>query len=236
MVWKAQKMAQYCREMAQNCPIWFKIVQNGPRWSKMIWNGPIWFWNGPRWPEMVQDGLKRYKMVQDSKKVHDALSIGSNTFWIHKAFAPSVLKKQTPDQWPPSPFLWFNLFRCHFSFLFVQIFLYSQVDRLFQMGHCAIYPCWWSCLQKKQTFPHATHFRLCNTFAQGMRLGTIYSACNCLFVSRNCLLTSQVRVTTINWIGQKGHLQFIVSLGHYFTPVTMLCLDSDIRYESQVSL
>ena len=25
-------------------------------------------------------------------------------------------------------------------------------------------------------------------------------------------------VTTINWIGQKGHLQFIGSVGHYFTP------------------
>ena len=32
-----------------------------------------------------------------------------------------------------------------------------------------------------------------------------------------CLLTSWV--STINWIGQKGHLQFIGFLGHYFTPV-----------------
>jgi len=49
-------------------------------------------------------------------------------------------------------------------------------------------------------------------------LGTDFSACNCLLDSRNCLLVLWYWVPTINWIGQKGRLQFIGSLGHYFTP------------------
>ena len=35
---------------------------------------------------------------------------------------------------------WFNLFSLFFSFLFVQIFPYGQIDRLFQMGHGATSP------------------------------------------------------------------------------------------------
>ena len=50
------------------------------------------------------------------------------------------------------------------------------------------------------------------------KLGTGFSACNCLFDSRNCLLHLWYWASTINWIGQKGPLQFIRSLGHYFTP------------------
>ena len=52
-----------------------------------------------------------------------------------------------------------------------------------------------------------------------MSLGTGFSACNCLFDSRNCLLHLWYWVSTINWIGQKGHLQFIGSGRHYFAPV-----------------
>ena len=48
-------------------------------------------------------------------------------------------------------------------------------------------------------------------------LCTGLSACNCLFDSRNCLL-HWYWAFTINWIGQKGPMQFIGSLGHYFTP------------------
>ena len=47
---------------------------------------------------------------------------------------------------------------------------------------------------------------------------TGFSACNCLFDPRNCLLHLWYWVSTINWIGQKGPMQFIGSLGHYFTP------------------
>ena len=42
-------------------------------------------------------------------------------------------------------------------------------------------------------------------------LGTDFSACNCLLDSRNCLLVLWYWVPTINWIGQKGRLQFIGS-------------------------
>ena len=57
-----------------------------------------------------------------------------------------------------------------------------------------------------------------NFYFKKTSLGTGFSACNCLLDSRNCLLVLWYWVPTINWIGQKGRLQFIGSLGHYFTP------------------
>ena len=49
-------------------------------------------------------------------------------------------------------------------------------------------------------------------------LGTGFSACDCLFDSRNCFWHLWNWASTINGIGHKGPLQFIGSLGHYFTP------------------
>ena len=58
---------------------------------------------------------------------------------------------------PSSPFLWFNLFSVFFSFLYVQIFPYSQVDSFFQMDHGAISPSlmvlFHTFLLHKQIFP-----------------------------------------------------------------------------------
>ena len=58
-----------------------------------------------------------------------------------------------------------------------------------------------------------------NFYFRKTPLGTGFSACNCLFDSRNCLLHLWYQASTINWIGQKGPLQIIGSSGHYFTPV-----------------
>ena len=44
------------------------------------------------------------------------------------------------------------------------------------------------------------------------------SACDCLFDPRNCFWHLWYWASTINGICQKGPLQFIGSLGHYFTP------------------
>ena len=57
-----------------------------------------------------------------------------------------------------------------------------------------------------------------NFYFRKTSLGTGFSACNCLFDSRNCLLHLWYWASTINWIGQNGPLQFIDSWGHYFTP------------------
>merc|ERR1711971_1029761 len=50
------------------------------------------------------------------------------------------LQQKKKNAQPSSPFLWFNLFSVLFSFLFVQIFPYGQVDRLFHISHGAIPP------------------------------------------------------------------------------------------------
>ena len=57
-----------------------------------------------------------------------------------------------------------------------------------------------------------------NFYFRKTSLGTGFSACNCLFDSRNCLLHLWYWASTINWIGQNGPLQFFDSWGHYFTP------------------
>ena len=57
-----------------------------------------------------------------------------------------------------------------------------------------------------------------NFYFRKTSLCTGFGACDCLFESRCCFQHFWNWVTTINWIGQKGSLQFIGSLGHYFTP------------------
>ena len=85
--------------------------------------------------EMVRkcQGLKWSKLTNKQKW-------GKNTFRLRPAWAPKArrLEAKKENAQPSSPFLWFNLFLC--SFLFVQIFSYGQVDRLFHMGHGAIPP------------------------------------------------------------------------------------------------
>ena len=57
-----------------------------------------------------------------------------------------------------------------------------------------------------------------NFYFTNTSLCTGFGACNCLFMSRCSFWHLWNWVTAVNWIGQKGSLQFIGSLGHYFTP------------------
>ena len=69
------------------------------------------------------------------------LHINSQTFCIQGLSAEGAtadVKKANTR--PSSPFLWFNLISLFFSFLFVQILPYGQVDRLLKMSLGAIPP------------------------------------------------------------------------------------------------
>ena len=86
---------------------------------------------------MVQKGPRWSKIPKQSR---DARSIERNTFCIHTAWAArrSATKKRTHSTILPISMV--QSFSVFFSFLFVQIFPYGQVDRLFHMSHGAIPP------------------------------------------------------------------------------------------------
>ena len=98
--------------MVQYCPRWSKMVHYGPRWSKI-----------PKWS----------KMLEALEKIHFA------NIRPERRRREGRREKKGNTR-PSSPYVWFNLFSVFFSFFFVQIFRYDQVDRLFQMSHGAISP------------------------------------------------------------------------------------------------
>ena len=79
--------------------------------------------------EMVQEGQETFMKCQEiSGNVQEMPGIGEQMSGNGQEMSGNGSK-------------WLNLFSFFFSFFFVQIFPYSQVDRLFQMGHGAISSC-----------------------------------------------------------------------------------------------
>ena len=137
---KCQEMVQKCQEMAQDGQEMFRKIQeisgDVRKWSTMVrkWLGSV-----RKWSKIVRNGLKWYKIPKRSN-ILEALK--KNFFLLTHGLSAEGAKAggKKGNAQPSSPFLWFNLFSVFFSFLFVQIFPYGQVDRLFQMSHGAISP------------------------------------------------------------------------------------------------
>ena len=83
------------------------------------------------WSERVQDCPKYWKCI---------LHIISDTCCIQGLSAEGAKADVKKANARPSSQLQFDLISLFFSFLFVQIFPYRQVDRLFHMSHGAIPP------------------------------------------------------------------------------------------------
>ena len=131
-------MLKKCSKLSGNGLTWIELAWNCLKLSQMVAYGPRWF-------NMVQDGLKWSRKVHEGPRFREARLMYWKQYILHmyglsaEGAKASVKKRRHLTILPISMVYFFSLI---FSFLCVQIFQYSQEDRFFQMGHCAISPSW----------------------------------------------------------------------------------------------